>query len=402
VYANPGEHLDAVGVMDPGSVRRVHLGLIDAVLAGDSSGRVADIAATELGEAVAIVLPALDLAVVSPPSREWQLDSLCRYVADRLLGAPANVPGELLCEVPVATAGERLGSAMLLGRTRHHQADEILRLAAFAAVTAATLEQGADESQTRAGSALLEDILRSPAPHPGEIVARAKRLGCDLADGATALDVQLGPSDADWTLSMIVQACPGALAARRGDHLHALLPAAAGDTQRLARRLRRRVPTGLSPLQRDIAELGPAMRFAELALALGQRQSLGPDELLLGSWRLLLQVAARDPHEMDELIDTTIGAALAADGDTSGDLLATLRTYLDQGGRLSATADAVHAHRHTVGYRLARITELTGHDARTPDGQRQLTLGLQALTLRNVATDLMQPRSRGGASASDS
>jgi DNA-binding PucR family transcriptional regulator len=109
------------------------------------------------------------------------------------------------------------------------------------------------------------------------------------------------------------------------------------------------------------------MRFAELALALGQRQSLGPDELLLGSWRLLLQVAARDPHEMDELTDTTIGAALAADGATSGDLLATLRTYLDQGGRLNATADAVHAHRRpsATGSRESQRSPDTTREHRT-------------------------------------
>lgn len=385
MYATPGEQLDALGVVDRASVRRAHLSMIDAVLAGDSSGRVADIAATELGEAVAIVLPALDLAVISPPSRAWQLDAVNRYVADHLLDIPANVPEELLCEVPVATAGERLGSALLLGRTRHRHADEILRLAAFAAVTAATLEQGADGPQTRARMALLEDVLRSPAPHPGEILARAKRLGCDLAGGASALCVQLGQADADWTLSMITQAVPGALAARRGDHLHALLPAPEGDTRRLARRLSRRVPTGLSPRQRDLAQLGVSLRFAELAVALGRREALGPDELLFGSWRLLLQVAARDPSEMDTLVDTTIGPALEADGDTSGDLLATLRAYLNQDGRLNTTADAIHAHRHTVGYRLDRISDLTGHDPRKPDGQRQLTLGLHALALRAVA-----------------
>lgn len=386
VYANPDEQLDAARVVDRASVRRVHLGMIDAVLAGDSSRRVADIAAKELGAAVAIVLPALDMAVISPPSRAWQLDAVNRYVADRLLDIPANVPEELLCEVPVATAGERLGSALALGHTQHPQAEEILRLAAFAAVTAATLELGTDGPQTRARAGLLEDMLASPGPHPGEILARARRLGCELAEGASALCVQLGQADADWTLSMITQAFPGALAARRGDHMHALLPAAGGDARRLARRLRLRVPTGISPLQRDVAELGVSLRFAELASALGQREALGPDELLCGSWRLLLQVAARDPSEMHELVDTTIGPALEADGDTSGDLLATLRTYLDQGGRLGAAADAIHAHRHTVGYRLDRIADLTGHDPRTPDGQRQLSLGLHALVLRAVAT----------------
>jgi DNA-binding PucR family transcriptional regulator len=47
---------------------------------------------------------------------------------------------------------------------------------------------------------------------------------------------------------------------------------------------------------------------------------------------------------------------------------------------------AIHAHRHTVGYRLGRIAELTGHDPQTPGGLFQLTLGLQALALRAVTS----------------
>lgn len=382
MYATAHERVDderrAPGDDGP---RRVHLGMIDAVLAGEGGGRVASLAARELEGSVAIVLPVMDLAVIAPPEAEGQLAQLRRYVGDRLLGLPADPPDGLVSEVAVTSGDERLGSVLLLGRGPHPRADEVLQLAALAAVTSMALEQSAGQTQARARLALLELVRESPPPHPGEIVARAKRLGCDLADGASALCVRIASADAEWALAMIAQEAPGALAAQRGDHVAALLPAPAERAQRVAHRLRRRLPTGLAPFERDVAALGRGLRFAELALAIGEREKVGIDELLAGSWRLLLQVAASDPREIDALVAATIGPALEPDVSASADLLHTLQAYLHHGARMSDTAAAIHAHRHTVGYRLQRIADLTGHDPTTPGGQSQLSLGLQALAL---------------------
>jgi DNA-binding PucR family transcriptional regulator len=73
-----------------------------------------------------------------------------------------------------------------------------------------------------------------------------------------------------------------------------------------------------------------------------------------------------------------------ADVSSSADLVHTLRAYYAHDARMNATAAAIHAHRHTISYRLGRIAELTGHDPQTPGGQSQLTLGLQALALRHA------------------
>jgi hypothetical protein len=365
-------------------LRRIHLGMIDAVLAGEGSGRVAALAARELDGPVAIVLPAIDLAVIAPRGNERRLVDARRYVSDRLLGTAVDAPDGLVGEVAVTSGDERLGSVLLLGGQHRRDADEILQLAALAAVTAATLEQGAGQTDARARQALLEIVREAPPPHPGEIVARAKRLGCDLAHGASALCVRITRADAEWALATIAQEFPDALTAQRGGHVEALLPGPCGLVQRLARRLSRRLATGLAPFEDDVAALGHALRFAELAMALGAHEGLEADELLRGCWRLLLQVAARDPREIDALLDATIGPALAPDVNQRADLLHTLRAYLDNDARMNATAIAIHAHRHTVAYRLGRIAELTGHDPQTPAGQSQLTLGLQALALRAV------------------
>ena len=199
--------------------------------------------------------------------------------------------------------------------------------------------------------------------------------------------MRIAGTGADWPIALIAQEFPDAPAAQRGDHVEALLPGPAGPAAQLARRLRRRLPTGLAPFEPDLAALGAALRFAELAMAVGEREDLDPGELLTGSRRLLLHAAARDPAEIDQLIDTTIGAALDADGTSPAVLVHTLRTYYALGARMNATAAAIHAHRHTIGYRLGRIAELTGHDPQTPDGQSQLALGLQALSVRRAVSD---------------
>jgi DNA-binding PucR family transcriptional regulator len=106
---------------------------------------------------------------------------------------------------------------------------------------------------------------------------------------------------------------------------------------------------------------------------------------LSGSWRLLLRVAAGDPRQLEALVDSTVGPALARGRASLVELLDTLRAYLDHGANMNATAAAIYAHRHTIAHRLGRIRELTGHDPQTPRGQAQLALGLQALAICNAA-----------------
>jgi hypothetical protein len=89
MYATAHERLSLkVAVPAAHDLRRVHLGMIDAVLAGEGSARVAALAARELDDTVAIVLPAIDLAVIKPRTSERKLAAVRRYVSDCLSGAP--------------------------------------------------------------------------------------------------------------------------------------------------------------------------------------------------------------------------------------------------------------------------------------------------------------------------
>ena len=72
----------------------------------------------------------------------------------------------------------------------------------------------------------------------------------------------------------------------------------------------------------------------------------------------------------------TLCDALATIGDydarTRSDLSRTLRVYVESGGNLAATAERLFLHRNSVMYRLQRIQELSGIDARDGSTRRLL------------------------------
>ena len=316
-------------------VRKIHLEMIDAVLAGGGVAPVATIAAEHLGGPVTVVLG--DVVAGEAGSRR-------------------------VAEVPVHSGEEVLGHVALYDADPD-DAHEVLELAAIAALTAVTLRD-ANVTQRRATAQFLDELRRPVAAD--DVVGHARRLGADLSHGASALSAR---GHTERILATIAQEFPGALAAPRGDRVEALLPSADGDAA--ARRIARRLgTTGLSPFEPDPAALGRALHVAELSSKL---EGVELDDLLGGSWRLLL---ASGEAERRALIDSTVGPA--------GELIETVRAYLAHGANMNATAVAVYAHRHTVASRLERVRALTGHDPQTPLGQAQLALGVQALDIQRA------------------
>lgn len=373
-------------------LRRLHLGMIDAVVAGRGPRRVAALAAQELRGQVAIVLPATGVAVIEPREADTPLSIVARYVRDQLLGRATEVPAGLVAESLVRSGEQRLGVVALLDARPHPHASEILQLAALATITALALENAADLAPRAAQIALLEDLHATP-PLPGrDVVARARRLGCDLSQGATALCVRPAPGQTERILATIAQEFPHAIAAVHRGRVEALLSTAPdgrpGDlhavARRLALRLQPQAPIGLAPFEHDVDQLPRSLHIAQLMQALDERESIKIDAMATGSWRVLLHVGATEPGQLDALIDSSVGPALTYDEAGRVPLLETLRAYLDHGGNMAATGRTIHAHRHTVAYRLDRVAELTGYDPHTPRGQAQLELGLQALTIRDA------------------
>src|SRR5438270_13763288 len=137
-------------------------------------------------------------------------------------------------------------------------------------------------------------------------------------------------------------------------------------------------------------ELGPGRdRSREAAPAASRdRDSTWEGELLreLGPtadgqepiYRLLVGVLLREPGELERLRAETVWALKAYDAEHGTELVGTLREFLLRDGSTTETAEQMRLHRHTVGYRLARVHEVSGLSPYESDGRERLSLGLKA------------------------
>lgn len=85
----------------------------------------------------------------------------------------------------------------------------------------------------------------------------------------------------------------------------------------------------------------------------------------LGFYRLV--DAARAGGAVEDFIREWLGALLDYDLAKKAQLVLTLCEHLESGGNYDESAKALHIHRSTLRYRLARIRELTGYDLRDVD-----------------------------------
>ena len=381
-------------------LRGLHLRMVDAVLAGDGLERVAELAAEAVGGSVAIVVPRLGAAVMAPqgsPAAD-RLPELRRYVADCVADRPAHPPRGLAVEIPIASGDETVGCVLLLegAGAAIGEASEYLHLAAVASLTEVAVEEARDEVEQNLRGSFLEDLRASAGLPPDELVRRAARLGCDLTHGAVALCAELCSDRPRHVVATIAEDVPGALAQHMegtaggspGGRVYALLPAIAGaDTAqttlaaaaRLATRLQRHGIVGLSSFYPDAAELGRAVQEAELVLdVLTVSGEPIAEDINQGTYRLLFRVLASHPEEVRSFYEDTVAPVVRYDDQYRTDLVGTLEAYLAANCHMSATAAAIHAHRHTVAYRLERVRDLTGLDPMQSEDRERLGLGLKA------------------------
>ena len=101
----------------------------------------------------------------------------------------------------------------------------------------------------------------------------------------------------------------------------------------------------------------------------------------LGFYRLI--DAAHGGGEVESFVREWLGALLDYDHSRNSELVMTLSDYLECGGSYDESAAALHIHRSTLRYRLARIAELTGHDLRNVDTRFNLHAATRAWRFLN-------------------
>lgn len=223
--------------------------------------------------------------------------------------------------------------------------------------------------------AVLEDVRAGRAADLPAILDRASRLGFDLRSGAVGL-CAAGGDTAGLELGGT------AMITRVGGRLCGLVPLASGSPDGTAERLAaeladRGLDVALSAPRRDPAQLHEALREAELLIELISVEGAAFDGLQ-DTYRLLIGVLLRDPHELERLRAQTISPLVVYDHEHETELVATLQAFLAHDGSTTDTAESMQLHRHTVGYRLARVQEVSGLSPYESDGRERLSLGLKA------------------------
>jgi hypothetical protein len=351
--------------------RGAHLEMVGAVLAGDGLERVAEIASAHAGAPVAVVVPRLGV-----PFEGWARYE--RYVGARLAGGRPQRPAEVTAEVPISSGGRELGAVLLLGQGRP-DAGEYLHMAAIAALTEVAVVEARDETEQTLRGSFLEELLTRSDLDPSDIQRRAARLGCDLSEGFVALCANPNGRGPGRLIAALAAELPGVLAQAVEGRVYALLAGPPDPARRAAARLGRHAEIGVSSYRSGADEARRALEEAELVLGVTAAGGGPPGaEIGEGTYRLLFRVLASHPQEVRSFYEDTVAPLVSYDEQYATDLIGTLDAYLANNCNMNATAQSIHAHRHTVAYRLERVKELSGLDPLRSEDRERLGLGLKA------------------------
>jgi hypothetical protein len=278
-----------------------------------------------------------------------------------------------------------------------------MRITSMALSTSLAFSSLDHERDNRQIAALLDQILEGPDELAVSDIENATVVGWQLFGWHTAVQVSAARSFADLPYASLAQSLTHALRAhgidarpvRRGQTFvlwltRAVPPTPAEDAE-LADRVRLalddvkaafpgvRLRAGVGEPREGVRGIAQSLEGARLALAFAesehgssvvQRSASMTANRLLHSW--LPSGSAR------EAIVDIIQPLRSIDAD--GQLLATLRTYLDVESNASETASRLHVHRNTVLQRLTRVRELLPLDLDEPADRLAVQVALKLVT----------------------
>ena len=253
------------------------------------------------------------------------------------------------------------------------------------------------------------------------LLQRARYLGADLAEGALVMVVDIDdfarylarrkPKEpaiqelkrrlADAVRLQTRQLFSNFLLGPRSDNVILFLGSVEGEgpeellekTQLLAKGVQRyvkgllpalTVSVGIGGFKQDPSQLPEAYSEARVALEIGHRIH-GPSCVSTfgrtGTYKLLFRVLQENPEELEAFYGETLEPVVRYDSRYGTELVQNLITYLGNDASTVRTAGDLFAHRHTIRYRLDRVSELTGLDVDKSEDRERLTLGIKAMQL---------------------
>lgn len=291
--------------------------------------------------------------------------------------------------VPIVLKRTMAGFLTAVGPAATVDELDVLTLGPAAVVCALEIakQRAVSETEYRLQAEVLDAALAGRFASESELVARANALGYELAgrhvalvfavDGdaaasAATLEVTR-PRLRDTVRRVIDERGGAALLRQQGERMVAFVPALGDDAEPAAyESLRRAVSHGLDGVDMSLGVgrpyagvngLAASYREAEEALAIGQsllgggRTSYFGD---LGIRRLLFPL--RDSPELRAFYDEYLGALESYDERHGTELIRTLEGFFAHHGNHVRAAEALHLHRNTLLYRLARIQSIAGLD----------------------------------------
>jgi len=99
----------------------------------------------------------------------------------------------------------------------------------------------------------------------------------------------------------------------------------------------------------------------------------------LGTYQLLLSL--QDPDALRTFADSVLAPLDRYDGAHGGELVPSLRAFLERNARWESAAAELFVHRHTLRYRMRKVEELTGRDLSSARDRMEFFLALRARDL---------------------
>jgi DNA-binding PucR family transcriptional regulator len=374
---------------------------LDRIVAGlaqalDASVTVEDAEGGLLARAPAVgYRPPPDAAARRKGPTRTALDALSRrFEVVHVPGSGADHKGRRQAWVaPVVLGGELAGRLWVTDRGVAPEPFERRLIERFALVVGLELlrQRHLRDVERRLSGDLLGDLLRSGGPiHEQGIVDRAAALGNDLRRPHVVAVLALDPPERVSRLGELVRAgVDGPALDGWYEDVHVVVLPLEPDPMDALRRVSGLVDQALPGLVvatavggfTEIAELPTVFRVARGAARLRRAHRRGGviDVRELGLSALMLETGT--PGTLRRFAQDLLHPVVAHDADRGGDLLLTLRAWLERGFSIQATAAALVVHPNTVTYRLGRIEQLTGRELRLPDVRLELQL---ALTVHDI------------------
>jgi PucR family transcriptional regulator, purine catabolism regulatory protein len=242
----------------------------------------------------------------------------------------------------------------------------------IATVAALQLSMQAHEREMlrREGAETLAEMLRG-ALDPAVVNRRLAVQGFP-ADARLLLAILRPKGDGAGTAGPVAEGRYPQLVLRQEEELYVLVPddeaartaLAAGDTV-----------VGVSLPFRAGASLGVARREAQWALA--RAAESGRDLVSYGDDRTGRWLTS-ESADLRALVDDVLRPVLDYDESHGGDLLPTIRTWLEHDRQTDKAAAALHIHPNTLLYRVRRFEQITGRSLTSTEALAETWLALRA------------------------